>query len=73
MMAEEMTALQAHVNMLNPQTVRRVARLVLECRSSLAMVLLAVEDADRAVLELAAKQSCGGRKRGGMWGVIAAW
>jgi hypothetical protein len=56
MSTEEIAALQTQVNMLDPQTVRRVARLVLECRSSLAMALLAVEEADHMVLELSARQ-----------------
>jgi hypothetical protein len=47
MAPHEIAALQAQVNDLDRDTARRVARLVVECRVSLRLALLAVQDADR--------------------------
>jgi hypothetical protein len=44
----EIAALEAQVNALDRDTARRVARLVLECRVSLRLALLAVQDADKS-------------------------
>jgi hypothetical protein len=46
MAPHELTALEMQVNALDRETARRVARLVLECRASLPLALLAVQDAD---------------------------
>jgi hypothetical protein len=48
MTSDEITALEAQVSQLDRDTARRVARLVLECRVSLRLALLAVQDADRS-------------------------
>ena len=46
MTPQHYATLAAQVNALDKDTARRVARLVLECRSSLELALLAVQDAD---------------------------
>jgi hypothetical protein len=46
MAPHEIAALEAQVNDLDRDTARRVARLVVECRVSLRLALLAVQDAD---------------------------
>jgi hypothetical protein len=48
MTPQKIAALEAQVDALDRATARRVARLVLECRSSLELALLAVQDADQA-------------------------
>jgi hypothetical protein len=70
MTAHEIAVLQTQVNMLDPQTARRVARLVLECRSSLAMALLAVQEADRAALANIPREPAR-RNRRGIWAALA--
>src|SRR5438128_1632541 len=47
MAPQEYAALAAKVNALDRETALRVARLVLECRSSLELALVAVQEADR--------------------------
>ena len=49
--SEEHAALEAQVNALDTETARRVARLVLECRASLPLALLAVRDANQSIQE----------------------
>jgi hypothetical protein len=46
MAPHEIAKLTAQVNALDKETARRVARLVLECRASLELALLAVQDAN---------------------------
>jgi hypothetical protein len=46
MTSQQIAALTAEVNALDKETARRVARLVLECRASLELALLAVQDAN---------------------------
>jgi hypothetical protein len=46
MAAQPFAALEAQVNALDKDTARRVARLVLECRSSLELALVAVQEAN---------------------------
>lgn len=48
MAPEEIAALAAEVNRLDRETVRRVARLVVECNASLRLALLAVQEANKS-------------------------
>jgi len=50
-----------HVNALDQATALRVTRLVVECGASLAMALLAVQEADREVMVNAKRRT---RRRG---------
>ena len=47
MAAQPYAALEAQLNALDRDTARRVARLVLECRASLELALIAVQEANR--------------------------
>lgn len=47
MATQPLTALEAQLNALDEATACRVARLVLECRSSLELALVAVQEANR--------------------------
>ena len=71
MAAQPLTALEAQVNALDKETARRVARLVLECRSSLELALVAVQEANRTASPYRDDQQP--RLRGRLASALAAW
>lgn len=54
MAPQEIVKLAAHVDSLDRETARRVARLVVECNASVALALRAVQDANHDALRAAA-------------------
>jgi hypothetical protein len=71
MAPHELATLEARLSALDQATALRVARLVLECGSSLPMALLAVQDADRSVLTRETERSHSPRQRSRRWLFIA--
>ncbi len=71
MAAQPLAALEAQVNALDKETARRVARLVLECRSSLELALVAVQEANRTTAPNALDQQPG--LRNSLTSALATW
>jgi hypothetical protein len=72
MAAYELATLEAQVDALDQVTARRVARLVLECGSSLALALQAVQEADQTNYASAAQPARPTRRRSSMRSFIGA-
>lgn len=56
MATQESAMLAAHINDLDRETARRVARLVLECNASVALALRAVQAANQNAQRSASKR-----------------
>jgi hypothetical protein len=63
MAVQSLATLEAQVNALDRDTAQRVARLVFECRASLELALIAIQEADRRKKSYAGDRQLRPRRR----------